>query len=88
MRQDSRGCPADTTILEQRDDFGRKRGKGRQTTTKTGNDEQPPLGRDIVGAGKEGNRETNDVAADNIGSQRTGWQSREKLIQTQTQLPA
>lgn len=88
MGKNGGGGPAYAACLQQGDNFCREGRKGRQTTAKARNDEKTPLRRNIVGIGEEGNGQADNVAANDIGNERSGRERRKKLVEPLPQLPA
>ena len=73
MSADCTESPQYAPFLNQGRDFNGERRKCGQSTQKTGDDKQPPLGRQDGMMGKNGNSNTNQVAADQICRQRAEW---------------
>lgn len=76
MRADRTNGPQHTPFLDQHRDFGGKGGKRSQSTQKTGDDKQAPLGRKTGMMGKNSDRDTDQVTANQIRRQCTEWNGR------------
>lgn len=61
--------PGQSSLLQQGDDFGGKRGEHGQPTAESGDDEQTALWHDVRRLREISHGQTDDAAADEIGSE-------------------
>jgi hypothetical protein len=75
-------------LLHQGHEFGWKGGEGGQATAKSDHDEKAQLRQDGRVGRKGRNGKSDDVAADKVGGERTGWDRREETVELRAEPPA